>query len=265
MSSGPDEARKRRAPGEVERLIIDAAREVFAAKGYAGATTREIAGVADVHEPMVYRRFGSKAKLFEETVLAPFNEVISKYLDAYQPHPDPKATMEELVKRFIEPFYALLRERRDLLLALFAAAAFHDDFSDDGTLTLTGFGQLIDRLQPQLEIEAKARPLHQIDVAAAIRVAIAMIMGVAILGDWLQPEGTQVAHDRLVNEMARMSIYGISRPAEAGSADGERAASLGVDQVAALLDRVAEAERRAIRAELELELSRGPSAPRAEA
>jgi hypothetical protein len=130
---------------------------------------------------------------------------------------------------------------------------------------LTGFGHLIERLQPQLEIEAKTRPLHQIDVAAAIRVAIAMIMGVAILGEWLQPEGTQVAHDRLVDEMARMSIYGISRPADAGSADGERAASLGVDQVAALLDRVAEAERRAIRAELELELSRGPGATRVEA
>jgi AcrR family transcriptional regulator len=265
MSSGPDEARKRRAPGEVERLIIDAAREVFAAKGYAGATTREIAGVAEVHEPMVYRRFGSKAKLFEATVLAPFNELISKYLDAYQPRPDPNASMEELARRFIEPFYELLRERRDLLLALFAAAEFHNDFSDDGTLTLTGFGHLIERLQSQLEIEAKVRPLHEIDVAAAIRVVIAMIMGVAILGDWLQPEGTPVAPDRLIDEMAKMSIYGINRAGGAGSGDGERATSLGVDQVAALLDRVAEAERRAIRAELELELTRDASEPRVEA
>jgi AcrR family transcriptional regulator len=263
MSGTDYETRKRRAPGEVERLIIDAAKEVFAAKGYAGATTREIAGLANVHEPMVYRRFESKAKLFEATVLAPFNELISQYLDTYRPHPDPNASTEELARRFIEPFYDLMRERRDLVLALLAAAQFHDDFSDDGTLSLTGLRHLIELLEPQLQIESAARPLHGVDVPATMRVVMGMIMGMAIFEAWMQPEGNPVARDRLVDEMVKVSIYGITRPP--GGAGGEAAAAKPSDDrdVGELLDRVADAERRAIRAELELDLiSRRSAGPR---
>jgi AcrR family transcriptional regulator len=251
--------RKRRAPGEVERLIVEAALEVFAAKGYAGATTREIAAVAQVHEPMVYRRFGSKAKLFEFTVLAPFNELISNYLDTYQPRPDPSDSLETLARRFIEPFYDLLQERRDLLLALLAASQFHDDFSGEEGVSLTGFGHLIDRMEPQLEIEAATRPFPGVDVPAALRAAIGMVMGVAILGDWLQSERDPVGHDRLVKEMVELSVYGIKRPVPGNTGGDSADTQAEPGEVGELLDRIAEAERRAIRAELELDLLRNRS------
>lgn len=255
MTSTSDETRKRRARGEVDRLIIDAARGVFAAKGYGPATTREIAELAGVHEPMVYRRFGSKAKLFEATVLAPFNELISEYLDSYQPAPDPDASLEDLARGFVGPFYDLLRAQRDLVLALFAAAQFHADFSGDGTLSLTGFSHLMKGLETQLEIEANTRPLGGIDVSAALRAVVAMVMGMAILGDWLRSEVEPVNRDRLVEEMTRMSIRGITR-ANGGSItdDVAMAAPMDAHRLGDLLDRTADAERRAIRAELELGL-----------
>jgi AcrR family transcriptional regulator len=254
MTNVSEPAKKRRAPGEVERLIIDAARELFAAKGYAAATTREIAELAKVHEPMVYRRFGSKAQLFEATVLAPFNELISDYLDSFQDGADANASLEELARSFIAPFYDLLRESRDLVLALFAASQFHSDFSGSGTLSLTGLSQMMDRLEKQLEIEARTRAFRNVDVPAALRVCVAMVMGMAILGDWLQPEFHPVDRDRLVEEMVGMSIHGITRPP--GDAIGEDAVATSSNdhEVRQLLDRVADAERRAIRAELELDV-----------
>ena len=250
-------ARKRRAPGEVERLIIDAALEVFAAKGYAGATTREIAALARVHEPMVYRRFGSKVGLFEATVLAPFNELISTYLDTYQPEPDPSESLEALARRFIEPFYDQVQERRDLLLALLAASQFHDDFADQESVTFKGFGRLVKRLEEQLELEARRRPFHAVDVPAVLRVSIAMILGVALLGDWIQSEHEPIGRDRLVDELVRVSIHGIIRSDPSEPADG-RTVSARADTggLTELLDRAADAERRATRAELELELLR---------
>jgi AcrR family transcriptional regulator len=48
--------------------ILDAALEVIIQRGYAGATTREIAAVAGINEVTLFRRFGSKAKLLEAIV-----------------------------------------------------------------------------------------------------------------------------------------------------------------------------------------------------
>lgn len=48
--------------------ILDAALEVIIERGYAGATTKEIALKAGINEVTLFRRFGSKAKLLEAIV-----------------------------------------------------------------------------------------------------------------------------------------------------------------------------------------------------
>ena len=51
--------------GETTRQqLIDAAAAVFSTRGYAGATTREIAGAAGVAEGTIYRHFADKRELF---------------------------------------------------------------------------------------------------------------------------------------------------------------------------------------------------------
>ena len=50
----------RRPRGEPRRLLLDAARELFARKDYRSTTTREIAEAADVNEYLLFRNFGSK-------------------------------------------------------------------------------------------------------------------------------------------------------------------------------------------------------------
>ena len=253
MTPSEEVVRRRRGSGEVERLIIDSALAVFAEKGYAGATTREIAARAAVHEPTVYRRFGSKAKLFEATVLAPFNELTTSYLDTYQPQPDPSASTRDLATGFLEPFYDLLCERRGLLLALLAAAQFDEGFSDSETLRLTGLAHLVQRLERQLETEVARRSLRGIDVAAAIRAVIAMVIGVALFGTWLQPDGDDIGRERLLAEMAKLSIDGITRESDR-EVPGD---SIEPHALEALLDLVTESERRAVRAEVELSVARG--------
>src|SRR4030081_3543638 len=48
----------------VRRNIIDAARALFAEKGYSGAKVEEIVGRARTTKPMIYYYFGSKERLF---------------------------------------------------------------------------------------------------------------------------------------------------------------------------------------------------------
>ncbi|QFY10205.1 TetR family transcriptional regulator [Nonomuraea phyllanthi] len=55
---------------DTRRLLLDAALELFAAKGYAGTSVREIAKHANVHDSAIYFHFANKdamyAALFEE-------------------------------------------------------------------------------------------------------------------------------------------------------------------------------------------------------
>lgn len=53
---------------EVEAAILDAAREVFAARGYASATMQDIARAAGISIGNVYRYYPSKEALFDAVV-----------------------------------------------------------------------------------------------------------------------------------------------------------------------------------------------------
>lgn len=53
---------------ERRRGIVDAAVPLFARKGFAGTTTKEIAEAASVSEALVFKHFPSKAALYEEIV-----------------------------------------------------------------------------------------------------------------------------------------------------------------------------------------------------
>lgn len=249
--------KKRRPSEEVHRLILEAARTLFAEKGYEGASTREVAERAGVYEPMVYRRFGSKAELFEAAVLAPFNDVISSYLASWESQGEAPATVEELTRQFVEPLYDLLSEHRGLVLALISAG-IDTESGRDGAIP--GLPDLIERLEPQIEIEAVRRPLPGLDVPATLRVSIGMVIGMAILRNWLVDGDSGLSRDRIVKEMVRYCLYGVgARPGPGVS--GVPGAPADLEQIGAILDRVADAERRAIRAELELAHLTGRSMP----
>ncbi len=67
-----DTPRRGRPPlekaGEVEDRILQAALQVFIARGYEGASIDEIAEVARAGKPSIYNRFTSKELLFREVV-----------------------------------------------------------------------------------------------------------------------------------------------------------------------------------------------------
>lgn len=58
----------RTAPDDRRRQILDAACTLFAHHGYAGTTTKAIAGAAGITEGLIYHYFGGKADLLAEVV-----------------------------------------------------------------------------------------------------------------------------------------------------------------------------------------------------
>ena len=67
--------RSGRRPGnqDTRAVILDAARRTFAEKGYDKASIRAIAGDAGVDPALVHHYFGTKEKLFLESMNAPIN------------------------------------------------------------------------------------------------------------------------------------------------------------------------------------------------
>lgn len=120
MTTASDQAepkrRGRRAGGEDTRTaLLDAAREVFIARGYEGATVRSIAAKAGVDAAMVNHWFGSKENLFAQAVLKlPFDPtvLVARLLDG-----PPEETGERIARNFTTiwdatgggPFAAIVR------------------------------------------------------------------------------------------------------------------------------------------------------------
>lgn len=118
--SEPRPRRRRRTREAVTERIRDAARQLFAERGYAFATTKEIARLADVSETLLFRYYGDKATLFEDVVTAPFNRLMEEFVAR---HPDPKepssnADARRDVRRFVRDVYALFEENREMFRAL---------------------------------------------------------------------------------------------------------------------------------------------------
>ncbi|MEU3503045.1 TetR family transcriptional regulator [Streptomyces hundungensis] len=59
---------RRRDAGATRRRLLNAARDLFAERGYEGATVREIAERAGVNQALLFRYFGSKQGLLTEVV-----------------------------------------------------------------------------------------------------------------------------------------------------------------------------------------------------
>ena len=114
MAGKGERARRGSAPG----LLEEAAREVFAERGY-GATTREIASRAGVSHDLIFRYFDSKEKLFFDAVVTPLLDTVGglhqRWLD------DPALTTmdhDRLIRRFTAGFYDFMSTNQSIARAM---------------------------------------------------------------------------------------------------------------------------------------------------
>src|SRR6476660_9246038 len=115
-------ARKTRRPrGEPRRLLLDAARQLFARQDYRSTTTKEIADTAGVLEHLLFRNFGSKAALFREAVVVPFLEIVDDLNARWESLVPGPENSEAVAREFLGALYDLFVENRGLIMTLWAA------------------------------------------------------------------------------------------------------------------------------------------------
>jgi AcrR family transcriptional regulator len=198
----PPSTSGRRPPGESRRLLIEAARDVFNRKGYASASTREIAEGAGVAETLIFRNFRNKAGLFQEAMVQPFVAAIDEQIESGKARPqDTPLTYEDTVA-FVGSMYDVFHRHRALAAMVFAADALVES-EIAATDTISIVRDAIDRFVAYASEEAHAggTTLEPATHDFAIRSHMAMVAGVATFGSWYV--GKRTSRRAVVDELAR--------------------------------------------------------------
>jgi AcrR family transcriptional regulator len=134
--------------GEVEERILDAARKIFLARGFEGASIDEIAAAARAGKPTIYARFGDKRALFTAVVT---RDVLSRIAQFNTEAPTEGTIEERLVRVGIALLHWTLENERMALMRL--AVAETQRFPD--------LGSTVSRAARQLSTEVAARLLGE--------------------------------------------------------------------------------------------------------
>jgi AcrR family transcriptional regulator len=185
--------------------LLAAAAEVFAEKGFRGATTRDIAERAGITEPMLFRHFGSKTALFEEAAIEPVVRFIDDYVAEWTNRDhgqrDADAEVRELLTRLCE----VISGDRKMLVAILAAGQFDPALAASSARVEEAFGRVIALLEGMLDEEIGIRGLHSPDHPALARMMVALPMSLALQAEWLRADDLEP----VIAEAARVIVHGL--------------------------------------------------------
>jgi len=199
---------RRRSTEDVRASLMATAEELFAERGYAGTTTKDIATRSGVHESLIFRHFGSKQELFKRAVAEPFAGFVTEFVRDWQQGPVMTKSFESLCSEFVAGVFEMLGEHRQLAMALVNARAYELDNPDDAP---SPFGPLFAQLESVAAAEVSARGFGPIDMPVLIRLIVGAVMAATMLEDWLFADlGRHPSRQRIINELSTLMVHGIA-------------------------------------------------------
>ncbi|MCB2047022.1 MAG: helix-turn-helix transcriptional regulator [Novosphingobium sp.] len=186
-------------------LIRASALQLFAERGYAGATTQEIARNADVSETLLFRHFGGKAKLYDAVVSAPFLKIMETF------HDDQREAMESSAegpnsRKQIGELFDFFEDNREVFSALVLGSAA---FDGNVPVRLEGIEDTF-RLATDEISQAYARKGIEppFDINIAVRLSFGMAASAVLLRSLLF-SGSDASSDEIRDTLAAMSTQAL--------------------------------------------------------
>lgn len=195
----------RRPRGAPRRLLLDAARDLFARQDYRSTTTREIAQLAGVTEAALFRHFGSKAALFREALVLPFTGFVDDFGRTWQSLVPEETSEAELARHFVGRLYDVFVQHHGLLVTLITADALSDEeMADAGIADVRRALTVLGRISAEgmnLRDMGSAHP----DLPA--HSTVSMIAGMAALRSTYFGSD-QPPREVIVEELTQASLHG---------------------------------------------------------
>lgn len=203
VSPPPDTRRNRRIERQ-RREIMDAAAQVFAQKGYAAATTRDIAEACDIGESTLYNYFEGKREIFLAIIQHQAEQVDAVFLEFSR-----LETRQQMADIFLKVMDILLSQA-DYTGTLIGEAWFNDDI-------LTQFlgkrlAQISGYLEEYILSRIQSGQFRPVNPSLAARMVIAVFMGFllpALRGTESPPTGED--RRRLAESIISLWLDGIER------------------------------------------------------
>jgi AcrR family transcriptional regulator len=195
----------RRPRGAPRKLLLAAARDLFARQDYRSTTTREIAEAAGVTEHLLFRNFGSKAGLFREALVLPFTEFVDDFGRTWEAVVPEQTDEEELARRFVGQLYDVFVEHQGLLLTLMASQALSEEEAAD-----TGIADIRRALTVLSQIGAEGMRIRGMRTShpdLPAHSTVAMIAGMAALrSTYFGSE--QPPREAIIDELVQAILHG---------------------------------------------------------
>ena len=178
--------RTRRSAEEITRRLLDAAVEEFAANGYAGARTANIAQRAGVVEPLLFKYFGSKTNLFQRAIFDNLDRNYARFVLSHEVVSDDPAAWDNQAREYVGQQQDFLRENSRMFMSLIIQESFYGD-ETQGADGLNGLQAFLDKMSSFAEARAGDRSVA--DPRLVARISFASLLACALFSDWLFPKG----------------------------------------------------------------------------
>ncbi|UCE45164.1 MAG: TetR/AcrR family transcriptional regulator [Methanobacteriota archaeon] len=198
-----DRAANRKRPSTRTR-ILNAGLGMFAKKGFAGATTREISASAGVNEVTLFRYFGSKAELYaaviaERSLIADIRRDFSF---------DMNVPIGELVKDNASSVLSALRANREVLMMLMGDAWRVSRARS--VISQTGAEEGVVIVKDLMEALIDAGKIRKVDSDIAARALVGMIQSYFLTHDLMTgKKPNQEEDDRMLEGFVDVFLNGI--------------------------------------------------------
>jgi AcrR family transcriptional regulator len=164
--------------------IVQAAREEFQRSGFNGATTAAIARKADVTEAQLFRYFGSKSKLFRETIFKPIDQHFLQFLNQHMPEIRKAASNAAMTDLYATELQRFIRENAGVLASLVVAQTYESGTEHPAIDSLHTY---FDRCASLMRERLKGRT--KVDPRLTVRVVFGAVLASVMFKDWLFPAG----------------------------------------------------------------------------
>jgi AcrR family transcriptional regulator len=199
----------RRKGSEVRALILESARDLFATHGYHKTTSRDIAAAAGVSERLIYFHFTSKSNLFQQAVVAPLTSFMDAFIEEWRSYADAPQDLEVVARRWIGGMYDLLRQHRQLVLALLMADAYESDVASSLSGKESPIAAIHTLTEEIMSTEYAKRGHVAPDLRLTVRLPFGVLLATAVFdGPVLAGMGRRPSRDTIVEEMVSLVIYG---------------------------------------------------------
>jgi AcrR family transcriptional regulator len=167
---------------------------------------------------VIFRHFGSKAELFEMTILTPFSAFVDDWATTWDAKTTAATDPEQVAEAFVKGFFNLADEHKELLRTLVAARINGVDpgLAEVATRVGAKLANSLGLVRRVLLEHGAARHFRTVDAPVTVAVAVGSVLSLVLLDDWLFSHNQRrPGKARQIQEATQMLLYGV-----AGSSDG---------------------------------------------